>query len=216
MVTLYQYLHCPYCVRADMVANYLNLEHKKVFLLNDDTDTGERLVGKKIVPILELEDGSAMAESMDIVQQLISMSESDLPQGSGYQAHLQMLEDISQATRGLLYPRHIMATQPEFETQSARDYFQHKKEAMLGMSFDAAFENTEMYRQQVEQTLAALPEVILPEERNNQLSWDDVKLFPLLRNLTLVKGLKIPEQLRVYIDAVSKLTNTKCYYDQAV
>ena len=34
MVTLYQYLHCPYCVRADMVANYLNIEHKKVFLHN--------------------------------------------------------------------------------------------------------------------------------------------------------------------------------------
>ncbi|QPG06054.1 glutaredoxin 2 [Salinimonas marina] len=216
MVTLYQYLHCPYCVRADMVANYLNIDHKKVFLDNDDTDTGERLVGKKIVPILQLEDGSAMAESMDIVQHLVSMSKTDLHEGSGYQAHLQMLDDISQATRGLLYPRHIRVTQPEFETQSARDYFQHKKEDMLGMSFDEAFENTEAYQSQVEQTLAALPEVILPEERDNQLSWDDVMLFPILRNLTLVKDLKIPDQLRSYINQVSKLTNIKCYYDQAV
>jgi glutaredoxin 2 len=63
-------LSCPFCVRADMVANYKQVEHEKVYLPNDDEATCLELIGAKRVPILQLEDGSRMGESLDIAQKL--------------------------------------------------------------------------------------------------------------------------------------------------
>jgi len=58
---LYVYDHCPFCVRARMIFGLL------VVLANDDEATPIGLVGKKVVPILIKEDGTAMPESLDIV-----------------------------------------------------------------------------------------------------------------------------------------------------
>merc|ERR1712000_301494 len=95
MPTLHQYLHCPYCVRADMTANYLGIEHKKSYLLNDDEATCHKLIGAKMVPILEFDDGTAMGES---------------------------LESVSFEINALLFPRNVMIEQPEFATEEAREY----------------------------------------------------------------------------------------------
>jgi glutaredoxin len=40
-------LSCPFCVRADMVANYKQVEHEKVYLPNDDEATCFELIGAK-------------------------------------------------------------------------------------------------------------------------------------------------------------------------
>ena len=41
-----------------------------IFLANDDIETPTKLVGKKLAPIMQFEDGSAMMESLDIVELL--------------------------------------------------------------------------------------------------------------------------------------------------
>lgn len=140
MFTLYQYLHCPYCVRADMVANYSGLPHKKVLLLNDDEKTCVDLVGVKMVPILQTEDGHAMGESLDIVAKILSMAPPEkqlLPKTTADQI-TGFISQFSSAINHLLFPRNVMIAQPEFETEGARAYFQKKKEKMLGVSFDDA------------------------------------------------------------------------------
>ncbi|WP_181405187.1 glutaredoxin 2 [Aestuariibacter sp. GS-14] len=218
MFTLFQYLHCPYCVRADMVANYSGLPHKKVLLLNDDEATCINLVGVKMVPILQTSDGSAMGESLDIVAKILTLAPEDkqlLP--AGYASTVtEHITKYSSAISRLLYPRNLMIAQPEFETQSARDYFQRKKEAMLGCSFNEAFANSETYLSQVNAMLAELPALTPPSARGNQLSWDDVYIFPSLRNLTMVKGLSWPAAVKDYVDEIAKLTNIHLYSDQAV
>lgn len=44
---LFQYDHCPFCVRADMVAKYKQVNFETVYLLNDDADSCIVRVGKK-------------------------------------------------------------------------------------------------------------------------------------------------------------------------
>ncbi|ENA36453.1 MULTISPECIES: hypothetical protein [Pseudomonas] len=41
------YDHCPFCVRADMVANYKQVEREKIYLSNDDEATCFELIGAK-------------------------------------------------------------------------------------------------------------------------------------------------------------------------
>ena len=125
---LYQYDHCPYCVRADMVANYKNIPHQKIYLLNDDEKSCYDLVDAKVCPILQFDDGSAMKESLDIVAKLDELGDSDklLTSAINSEQYEALFAPIKPSMRILTYPRTILIGLPEFETQSARDYFQNK------------------------------------------------------------------------------------------
>jgi len=218
MPTLHQYLHCPFCVRADMAANYFGIEHKKNYLLNDDAETCDRLIGAKMVPILEFDDGTAMGESLDIVAKLEAMAPEDkklLPkvEPEKYTRHL---DNVSGEINGLLFPRNVMIKQPEFATESAKDYFRTKKEKTLGMSFDEAFSNSTSYKERVEAALAEMPVPPLPAQQMNQLGWNDIMVFPILRNLTMVKDINFPDALDQYVHAVADLTKIQLYTDVAV
>ena len=48
-----------------------NVKHEVRFLANDDIDTPTALVGKKVAPIYENEEG-AMGESLDIIEKIDS------------------------------------------------------------------------------------------------------------------------------------------------
>ena len=218
MPTLHQYLHCPFCVRADMSANYFGIAHKKNYLLNDDADTCNNLIGAKMVPILEFDDGTAMGESLDIVAKLEEMapeSKKLLPKAEP-EKYTRWLDSVTTEINGLLFPRNVMIEQPEFATESAKEYFRTKKEKTLGMSFDEAFAKTKDYKQKVEATLAEMPVPSLPTQQMNQLGWNDIYVFPILRNLTMVKDIEMPDALEQYVHAVADLTKIQLYTAVAV
>ncbi len=50
--TLYNYDHCPFCVRVRLALGLKNIKHNLVFMANDDVHTPSSLVGKKIAPIM--------------------------------------------------------------------------------------------------------------------------------------------------------------------
>ncbi len=218
MFTLYQYLHCPFCLRADMVANYSGLSHKKVYLLNDDDQTCHRLIGVKMVPILQRADGSAMGESLDIVKALLAMAPANKQLLKEHYADsaTALLAEYSEVINKLVFPRNIMIEQPEFATDSAKAYFQAKKEKFIGMSFASAYSKSAELIAKANTMLQQLKVPELPSERANQLSWDDVLIYPALRNLTMVKGLDWPTPVNRYIQEVATLTNTHLYTAQAV
>ncbi|KXI26885.1 glutaredoxin 2 [Paraglaciecola hydrolytica] len=214
MIKLYQYHHCPYCVRADMVANYKNIPHEKVYLLNDDEKSCYDLVNAKMVPIVQFDDGEAFGESLDIVARFEKIGDSAkvLSEGNGVAQFDELFASIKDAMRCLTYPRSIMLDLPEYATQSACDYFQHKKEKMIEKSFAQAMAESEQHIVAVNKILARLP--VLPS--NNTLSMDDVLVFPTLRNLSMVKGLVFPADLKSYIVHIAKLTQTETYFAKAL
>src|ERR1700730_11171668 len=64
---LYLFEHCSVCFRVRMAAALKQLHLQETVVLEDDSDTMIRLVGKRRVPILVKDDGTAMLESMDMV-----------------------------------------------------------------------------------------------------------------------------------------------------
>ncbi len=214
---LYYYDHCPFCVRAKMVAGYKQVPVEYIVLLNDDSETCMRLVHKKQVPILEFDDGSAMVESLDIAHKFDEIGEKSRIVSPATDLQKQVTDELSKVSsdiNALLYPRNVKASLPEFATKSAIEYFQGKKEKSLGKSFDQAMSETAEHKKKVEDKLATLP--FHPDNTNENLSWDDVMIFPTLRNLTIVKDIKMPQQLQDYVKHISALTGVQLYYDRAL
>lgn len=214
---LYYYDHCPFCARAKMVAGYKHVPVEYVVLLNDDSETCIRLVNKKQVPILEFDDGSAMVESLDIAQKFDEIGDKTrkiLPATTNQTVVTDQLSSVSSDVNALLFPRYVKAGLPEFATKSAIDYFQTKKEKNLGKTFDQAMGETATHKQKVEYQLAHL--TFQPDLTKNTIGWDDVMIFPTLRNLTIVKDIQIPKIIMDYLTHISKLTNIQLYYDRAL
>ncbi|MGB7390973.1 glutaredoxin 2 [Marinomonas sp.] len=212
---LYQYHHCPFCVRVDMIANYKEIPHEKVYLLNDDEETCLTLTNAKKAPILEHSDGTTLSDNLLIAKHLDTIGDPrKIIRGEANSINQPSpLKEVEQAIRCLVFPRIILLGLPEFATQSARDHFQSKKEKDLQQSFENALLDSSKYKKQVEQALNALPPLSLPSDHNNTISWDDILLFPILRSLTMVSGLLFPEPIQRYLEEVSRITSIHTYTD---
>lgn len=218
MSRLYIYDHCPFCVRAMLVAHYKRVSDlEQVVLLNDDEETCHRLIGRKMVPIFE-HQGVAIGESMDIAKLLDDLGAADrkirpLQLGEAIQPRLQPVQAHSQA---LCFPRVTRIGMETFATESARAYFRGKKEALLGCSFEQALAETDEHKAVIEKVLAELSPLTLPSEQGNTLSWNDVMNFPPLQYLTLVKGLVFPPRLKQWLHEVAELGGVELYFDRAI
>ncbi|HHW7448761.1 GrxB family glutaredoxin [Pasteurella multocida subsp. multocida] len=213
---LYVYDHCPYCVRAMMIFGLKNIPFKKHVLLNDDEETPIRLVGKKVVPILVKEDGTAMPESLDIVKYIDAHYGEAILQTAVRPEIEALLAEITSYSNYLLMPRFVKLDLAEFATQSAIDYFAKKKTDYVG-DFTQHFNNTPTYLARLTQDLEKLSALVMGETSLNQhLSFEDILVFPLLRNLTCVKGLRFPARLEKYIKRLSELSKVELYTSQAI
>lgn len=214
---LYLYDHCPFCVRAEMVAHYKQVPVEQVYLLNDDETSCFSLIGAKQVPILQFDDGRAMGESLDIARKLDELGNPARvirPHGD-YLPIQEHMNQVRLATWCLLFPRDIAIGTPEFATQAARDYFQAKKEQIIQRPFAQALAETAEHKATVEAMLATLPPLDPPSAHGDTLGWDDVLLYPGLRNLSMVRDLAFPPAVRTYVEEVARLTETATYFDRA-
>ncbi len=208
---LYIYDHCPYCTKARSIFGLKQLPVELVTLSNDDETTPTRLIGKKMVPILQMEDGTCMPESMDIVR-FIDAQGTPVLTGTGNNATLaHWLEEATSFTNPLSMPRWISVSAEglagpflaEFKTDLARRYFVKKKEAYLG-SFSAHQANSPALIAAANAHLEKLaPLIRSPKAVHEELSEDDLHLFARLRSLSIVKGLHYPPQVEAYRQAMS-------------
>lgn len=214
---LYIYDHCPFCVRARMIFGLRGLAVEKIVLANDDESTPISMIGAKQVPILQKDDGSYMGESLNIVRYIDDLA------GKGrlkenIRPEIRIWLDKADAYVGkLVQPRIVLIGLPEFATQSAIDYFVNKKEANIG-NFAENLTKTDEYLQTLYADLADLEKQV--EGRRNLngdgLSMEDIHVFPLLRNLTAVRGLVLTPKLRAYTDNMAAAAGVPLYTDKAV
>ncbi len=211
-MTLYLFEHCPYCVKALMVAHYCGAPITTKVLQNDDEITPNQLVGKKIVPILALENGDAMAESLDIAKYFAEHTHTEISNGK----HLVRFEDWFSNHRDtflrLTFPRWAKLPLEEFQTKGAVPYFQAKKEKQLAQSFTSMLDDSEALITKMNAALKELTDVTY----HSELTWQDVALYPFLRNLSVVKGLEYPENLKDYVLKHSEALKIKHFFDDAV
>lgn len=204
---LYVYDHCPYCVKARMIFGLKHVDMELITLLNDDEDTPINMIGQKMVPILEKEDGTYMPESMDIVKYIDEMDGKPVLTGKTRQDISNWLDESRDIVYRLCMPRWTQAPLKEFETQGAIDYFTRKKEDMIG-PFEENLAKTEELIKMIDAHLENLNGLIESEVAvNGVLSTDDIHLFATLRSLSIVKGIHYPEKVEAYRKKMAELSN---------
>ena len=215
---LYVYDHCPFCTRARMAAALRGVATELVYLPNDDEDTPIRLIGAKQLPILQKEDGSHMGESLDIVRYFYRQDSSALDEA--VRPEIQALVDaFADWGNRLIMPRSVQLDLPEFAAESSVAYFKGKKEAFLEASFEQLLQETPRYLAQAQEALRALDGLIAPNAdyaNGTHLSMEDILVFPLLRNLSMVKGAAYPDNVAHYVRTMSQATKIPLFFDRAV
>ena len=215
---LYVYDHCPFCTRARMAAALRGVATELVYLPNDDEDTPIRLIGAKQLPILQKEDGSHMGESLDIVRYFYRQDSSALDEA--VRPELQAwVEAFADWGNRLIMPRDVQLDLPEFAVESSVAYFKGKKEAWLEASFEQLLQETPRYLAQAQEALRALDGLIAPNAgyaNGTHLSMEDILVFPLLRNLSMVKGAAYPDNVAHYVRAMSQAAKIPLFFDRAV
>lgn len=208
---LYIYDHCPYCVRPRIIAGLKNVPIELVYPLNDDEQTPISLVGKKLVPILIKENGEPMGESLDITAYLDNLDGKPMLSEIVRPEIQQWFDDVSSYYYRLLHPRCVKLGLPEFATQGAIDYFVNKKSARIG-DFNENLAESDTYIERLTQDLQRLETLVKTENSlNDSYSYEDILVFPMLRNLTMVKGLVFPSKVKTYLDNLAQASQIPLY-----
>ena len=213
---LYIYDHCPFCVRARMIFGIQQIPVELITLANDDEATPIRLIGAKQVPILQKLDGSYMGESLDIVRHINAQAKR--PISETIRPSIQAWADkVGEYYNQLLFPRSIQLGLPEFATPAAVVYFILKKEASIGTGIAQMLDKTPELLAQIHSDLQTLANQIHGDTLNgSDLSMEDILIFPMLRNLTMVRGIQFPAVVQDYIANMAQRSQINTYFDRAL
>ncbi|CAI1575539.1 glutaredoxin 2 [Serratia fonticola] len=210
---LFIYDHCPFCVKARMIFGLKDLPVRLVTLLSDDEITPTSMIGKKMAPILQKDDGSYLPESMDIVHYVDNLDGKPLLTGKTNPAIAAWLQHTANYVNKLLLPRFANADFEEFATDNARRYFSDKKQAASG-DFAVLLADSADLIAQLEEDLATLSPLIQSSEAvNGTLSEDDIHLFPLLRSLSIVAGVALPDNVEAYRNHMAQRVDIPLLFD---
>ncbi|MEB7885980.1 glutaredoxin 2 [Serratia fonticola] len=210
---LFIYDHCPFCVKARMIFGLKDLPVRLVTLLSDDEITPTSMIGKKMAPILQKDDGSYLPESMDIVHYVDNLDGNPLLTGKTNPAIAAWLQHTATYVNKLLLPRFANADFEEFATDNARRYFSDKKQATSG-DFSVLLADSADLIAQLEEDLATLAPLIQSSEAvNGTLSEDDIHLFPLLRSLSIVAGVALPDNVEAYRNRMAQRVDIPLLFD---
>lgn len=210
---LFIYDHCPFCVKARMIFGLKRLPIRLVTLLNDDETTPFNLIGQKMVPILVKDNGDAMPESLDIVRYVDNLDDKPVLTDRTNPAIAEWLQRVGGYSAKLLLPRIAHADFEEFATDSARRYFIDKKQASIG-DFAEHLANSADLIAELEADLQTLSPLIASADAvNGELSEDDIHLFPLLRSLSIVAGVALPDNVEAYRNRMAQRSEVPLLLD---
>ena len=213
---LYVYEHCPFCVRARMILGLAGVEHDLAFLQNDDARTPTRLIGKKVLPILEdAAAGVAIGESLDIVARLDAAGL--LAPATGREDLQRWMERVADVRSKLTRPRIAISPLAEFATARARGTWVANHQFTDGTRFDDALDDAALVPA-MNRFLEELDALVESEEHISPggVSYDDILYFPHLRTLSLVRGLEFPPRTRAYMERMSEKADVPLLWQMAV
>jgi glutaredoxin 2 len=198
---LYMFEHCSLCFRVRMIAALKRLHLQETVVLDDDSETMLALIGKRVIPILVKDDGEPMLESMDMVRYVEGRGEPALT-GPERPEVAAWADRIVSKTAPLTWPRYPLLGLPEFATIAALDHYNLRKRKALG-DFVELRANTRRYLSELMPGLEELDRLIeQPLAVNGTLSFDDIRVLPLLRSVAVVKGLRFPRKVRDYFESM--------------
>lgn len=198
-ITLYHYIHCPFCVRVRLALGYLAIPWKSIVLPYDDETTPTELCGKKMLPIATI-NGKAMNESLDIIAKIDH--ENKLTRALDPELE-QAINVAGEFVHSLVMPYWIWT--PEFN-ENSRQYFQKKKEAKRG-----SFENLKKKREEFEAPLRGwmtqYEKHLSPYWKSQKLTISDMALAAHLWGLHLLPGFNFPKKWNDYLQMIQQECN---------
>ncbi|KAA8734937.1 glutaredoxin 2 [Acinetobacter qingfengensis] len=209
---LFIYEHCPFCLRTRMISGLKNLNMQYQVIMEGDAETPISMVGKKVVPILQKDNGEYLIESLDIVKYLDELDKPRFATESKNNKVDEWIKDTANDIFYLVVPRFTKGNFKELSTPEARQAYLDRETQAFG-DIEVLIANTEQYLAPVNQQLQLL-EPIIAERQGIDI--DDFKLLPLLRSLTIVKDIEFGSQTQAYIENLSDKAQIDLLYDQAI
>uniref|UniRef100_A0A7S4AN15 GST N-terminal domain-containing protein n=2 Tax=Pseudo-nitzschia australis TaxID=44445 RepID=A0A7S4AN15_9STRA len=243
--SLYNYDHCPFCVRVRLALGFKNIKHNLVFMANDDIHTPTAMVGKKIAPIMRFpsdnsdDEDMLMMESMDIIE-FIENDErfgptNVLKPASGRTDLKEWQNSVKFLLRTLQRPRYVATgLLPEFQQLDSRHGFIAKhplppfdkaewKEMedfsqKLSIYAEAMANDPTVMIEELNAKLVALDDIVYCDTycTKGGLSLDDIDLWARLRSISIVADVQWPDGLRRYMDNLAELSDVSLYDGLAI
>ncbi|RUR91969.1 glutaredoxin 2 [Pectobacterium polaris] len=209
---LYVYEHCPFCIRARMIFGLKKVPFELGVIMEGDSETPTKMVGRKVVPILQKEDGTYMPESMDIVRYVDGLSGAvELNEPCD-----KKIEDwCKNATRtiyNLAIPRFTKADFKELSTAAAREAYTIREIKAFG-NLEELIAKSQDFTDEILSELTKIQPYLSTKER---VTTTDFFLFPLLNSLTIVKDFPYPAYLNHYLNVISEQCNAPLFTDKAL
>src|ERR1022692_2358619 len=190
---LLMFEHCSICFRVRMTAALKKLHLQEQIVLDDDSEAMTQLVGKRVIPILVMDCGKPMLESMDIVKYIDGKGTPILV--GPERAEVAALADrIVSKTGPLTMPRYPLLGLPEFATAAAVDHYTVRKRMAFG-DFVELRANTRQYIDELMPELEQLNGLIESSNAINEtLSMDDVRVLPAIAVRRCGERSSIPQE----------------------
>lgn len=216
LMKLYIYDHCPFCIKAMMIFGLKQQAYDMEVLLNDDIETPTAMIGKKMVPILEKDDGSYMAESLDIIHYVDQLDQRPIVTGVINQPVTQWLEKHQGAMQLLTIPRAVQLAFSALSTKGARAFYIRAKTEWVG-DFQALIDSSEGYISDMNAALKELEPMIDGDQwLAKHVSETDFHLFAALRGLSGVKGIHYPDAVAAYLNRASQQSHIPLLLSRAI
>ena len=203
--TLYHYVHCPFCVRVRLTAGLLNVTYKSVVVAYDNFETPVKLIGKKMLPIMEI-DGKKIPESLDIMEALDTnnfLNLKNLRNSNHFKDLENFLPVISNLVHSLAMPYWIYTQ--EF-SESSRTYFIQQKEKKRG-PFKELVKNRLQFETPLFEMLSQLE--LNPFYKSTELTALDILLASQIWGMYVVPEFQFPVKVHEYLQTVKK----KCQFN---
>jgi glutaredoxin 2 len=210
-LTLYHYVHCPFCVRVRMGLGYMGLKYHSQVLPYDDEITPVKLAGKKMLPIMVI-DGRPMNESLEIIEKLDEkklLKVKEFSDGPRSQSLNQLLDKLGKNVHNLAMPYWIYTQ--EFN-ESSRHYFQSKKELKRG-PFKALVKKRPIFEEELMRDLVDLAKNLRPFYESEEFGIWDIMLASHLWGLYIVPEFQFPPDLHTYLQKVKAICHFNYHED---
>lgn len=201
---LYHYVHCPFCVRVRMGLGFLNLNYESHPLRYDDEKTPVSFTGKKMLPILQHDNGSYQNESLDIIKALDTKNTLNWDFLTKHQENLDnVLNEIGGHVHNLAMPYWVWT--PEFDEKS-RAYFEEKKSQKRGPFKELAKKKDELIPLLNNYLETKLLSQLSPFYQSETLTIADIMIASHLWGMYCVNEYQFPAKVHAYLMKVKELT----------
>jgi glutaredoxin 2 len=210
-LSLYHYVHCPFCVRVRMALGHLGIPYKSIVVPYHDETTPVALTGVKMLPILK-HDSGALNESLDIIQFLDKgniLKVKAVTSDKSFQAFQDYLNYLGNPVHSLAMPYWMWT--PEFNAES-RAYFKQKKEGKRG-SFSQLVQRRSEFEATLNLEWPKLEKELMPFYQSDKFGLKDILLAAHLWGLYIVPEFKFPEKIDHYLRQVKLICNFNYHED---